>query len=144
MPFLKTISIVCLSLLPVANAGAATSTVAHQKAPVVVSSHPASVRHRLSPFAPILALPLPVQRVFECIMWDESRSTLTHPNLKDDNANGGSSGVFQIIAPTWDWWAPKVGVHVHVWQANYAQQVKVAVEIYKHDGFYPWTTWRLC
>ena len=95
--------------------------------------------------APILALPAAVQRVFACIMWHESRSTLTHPNLGDNNAYG-SSGIFQIEQGTWAAHQSSAGVplRIHVWQATPLQQAKVAVAIWKADGFYPWTTWRLC
>ena len=89
---------------------------------------------------PILSLPSSARTTFACIMWHESRSTLAHPNLRDNNANGGSSGVFQIIAPTWNYWAPKVGVHVPVWRATYYQQSLVAVEIWRNDSFKPWAS----
>jgi hypothetical protein len=73
-----------------------------------------------------------------CVMWHESRSTVLKPNLRDNNADGGSSGVFQIEEATWARWAPLVGVHVPVWRANYVQQQLVAIEIWRHDSFSPW------
>lgn len=79
-----------------------------------------------------------VRSTWACVMWHESRSTVAHPNLRDNNSDGGSSGVFQIIASTWNHWAPLVGIHVPVWRASYYQQSVVAVEIWRHDGFSPW------
>jgi len=84
-------------------------------------------------------MPKALRATFACIMWHESRSTLAHPNLGDNNANGGSSGVFQIMPGTWNAWAPSVNVHVPVWRATYFQQTKVAVKIAQVDGFGPWS-----
>ena len=87
---------------------------------------------------PITSLPHLAFKQMTCVMWAESRSTVLKPNLDDNNADGGSSGVFQIEQPTWARWAPLVNVHVPVWRASYYQQQLVAVEIWKHDGFGPW------
>lgn len=104
-----------------------------------VVSGAVSVSAATKPRNPIVTLSLPVREEFACVMWAESRSTLMHPNLGDNNASGGSSGVFQIIASTWNEWAPRVGIHVPVWRASYYQQSLVAVEIWRNDGFGPWS-----
>ena len=147
MSFLRKLSVFsfAISSLLATNAGATVATVAHHTSPTAISSH---LRHRArqpSPASPILALPASVRRVFECIMWYESRSTLAHPNLRDNNAYG-SSGVFQIEQGTWAAHQTQARVpgNIHVWQASYAQQVQVAVAIWRADGFGPWSTWRLC
>ena len=91
-----------------------------------------------TPRNPILSLPKAVQQHFACIVWRESRSTLAHPNLLDNNGNGGASGVFQFEPILWNRWAPSAGVHVPVWKASYYQQSLVAVNVWRHDGFSPW------
>jgi hypothetical protein len=88
-------------------------------------------------FQPVIQLPTPAIRTFQCILKAESRSTFTHPNLGDNNRYG-SSGIFQIEQATWQEWATPLGIHVPVWQATPLQQATVAVNIYKHDGFGPW------
>lgn len=92
-----------------------------------------------SPRNPISLLPAPVRHMFACIMWRESRSTFAHLNLRDNN-RWGSSGIFQIVEGTWARWAPLVGVTVPVWRATPYQQERVAVEIWRHDGFSPWAS----
>lgn len=100
----------------------------------VLFATPASAG-RLNPLA---ATRGSVKATWACIMWRESRSTFAHPNLRDDSRIG-SSGVYQIEVSIWDYWAPKIGIHVPVWRASYHQQSLVAQEIWKHDGFGPWT-----
>jgi len=87
---------------------------------------------------PLATLPVKVRHEFACIMWHESRSTISHPNLGDNRSDGGSSGVFQIVPLTWNRWAPLVGVRVPVWRASYVQQQLVAIEIWRKDTFAPW------
>lgn len=89
-------------------------------------------------FQPIMELPKPAIATFTCIIRRESTSTWLHPNLGDNNADGGSSGIFQIESPLWDEWAPRAGIHVRVWQATPYQQAKVAATIYHYDGFGRW------
>jgi len=90
-----------------------------------------------SGFQPVMELPSPQIQTFRCIIYAESRSTFTRPNL-GDNSRYGSSGIFQIEEATWAFWGPLVGVRGPVWQATPYQQALVAVEIYRHDGFGPW------
>lgn len=78
-----------------------------------------------------------IQRVFTCIIWRESRSTWAHPNLKDVS-RWGSSGIFQMEPVLWNRWAPVIGISVPIWRASVLQQERVAVEVYRHDGFAPW------
>lgn len=91
-----------------------------------------------SPRNPIALLPQPVRHVFACIMWRESRSTFAHLNLRDNNPYG-SSGIFQIVEGTWARWAPLAKVFVPVWKASAYQQELVAIVIWRHDGFSPWS-----
>ena len=89
-------------------------------------------------FQPIMALPKPAITTFRCIIHAESTSTFAHPNLGDNNADGGSSGIFQIEPILWNAWAPKVGLHMAVWRATPYQQALAAVEIWRHDQFSQW------
>ena len=93
-----------------------------------------------SPRNPIALLPQPVRHVFACIMWRESRSTFQHLNLRDNNRYG-SSGIFQIVQGTWaaHQLAAGVPLKVHVWQATAYQQELVAIDIWRADGFGPWS-----
>lgn len=87
---------------------------------------------------PIISLPVSVRSVFACIMWHESRSTFNHMNLGDNNRYG-SSGIFQIEQTTWARWAAPLGIKVPVWRATPYEQELVAVNIWRHDGFGPWS-----
>lgn len=91
-------------------------------------------------FQPIMALPSPVIQTFRCVIEHESTSTFAHPNL-GDNDRFGSSGIFQIEEGTWA--AHQAAAHVpysvHVWQATPYQQAKVAVAIWRADGWGPWS-----
>ena len=84
-----------------------------------------------------------IARTFSCIIFHESTSTWKHPNLRDNNPYG-SSGVFQIEPVLWDRWASRVGVHVPVWRASFRQQMLVAIEIYRYDGWSPWRADSMC
>jgi len=88
---------------------------------------------------PILSLPKWTLPVWTCILHNESRSTFLHPNLGDNNPYG-SSGIFQIEQVTWAAHQLAAGVpkRIHVWQATALEQAKVAVAIFKADGFSPW------
>ena len=86
---------------------------------------------------PITRLPAKIRSTFVCIMWAESRSTLSKLNLGDNNRYG-QSGIFQIAPITWNRWAPTVGIHIPVWRATPLQQEKVAVRIWQVDTFWPW------
>lgn len=90
--------------------------------------------------APSNPIPPALRSAFACIIWHESRSTFAHPNLGDNNADG-SSGVFQIEQATWVAHQHVAGVpySVHVWQATFLQQEKVAVAIQRADGWGPWS-----
>lgn len=90
-----------------------------------------------SPRDPILGLPHRIVAQFACLLYHESRSTLSDMRPKDVNP-GGQSGLFQIAPITWNRWDPLVGVHVPVWRATVYQQEEVAVEIWRNDGFHPW------
>lgn len=94
-------------------------------------------------FQPIMVLPTSAIQTFRCVIYAESRSTFTHPNLGDNNANG-SSGIFQMTPILWNAWAPKVGVHVPVWRASPYQQALVAAEVWRVDRFSPWTRYDGC
>jgi hypothetical protein len=85
-----------------------------------------------------MELSKPTIQTFRCVIHDESTSTYTHPNLGDNNSDGGSSGIFQIESALWDEWAPLAGLHMKVWQATPYQQAEGAAMIYRHDGFEPW------
>lgn len=91
-------------------------------------------------FQPVMELPKPAIQTFRCVIHHESTSTFTHPNLGDDNADGGSSGIFQIEQGTWaaHQLAAHVPLSIHVWQATPYQQSLVAVAIYRADGWHPW------
>ena len=106
-----------------------------------------------SQLAPLLRLPKAVLTTFECVLWHESRSTLSHVNVGDNNASGGSSGIYQITSSLWNEWAPKAGIpsiprklhgkrilmHTPVWLASISEQTTVAIYIEQHDGgFWPW------
>jgi hypothetical protein len=74
-------------------------------------------------------------------MEEESRSTMAHPNLGDDNGNvPGQSGIFQINNAPWGIWdhyvLPKL--HVLVWRATPYQQAEGFMIIWRVDGFGPW------
>ena len=90
---------------------------------------------------PIAHIAPRLRAVFTCIIARESRSTWAHPNLADVSKTG-SSGIFQFENgpnQVWSRWAPTVGVRVPVWKATILQQEQVAVAVYRHDGFAPWT-----
>ena len=89
--------------------------------------------------APLLALPKWTLPIWTCILNHESRSTFAKPNLGDNNSYG-SSGIFQIEQITWSAHQLAAGVSktVHVWQATALEQAKVAVAIFKADGFSLW------
>jgi hypothetical protein len=79
-------------------------------------------------------------------MHRESRSTLSHPNLGDDNANPGDSGIFQIDNTPhgiWHRWVLPV-LHVQVWKATAFQQAEGFVLIVQHDSFAPWRIFDGC
>jgi hypothetical protein len=96
-------------------------------------------------FQPIAQLPRSTFRTFACVIWHESRSTFTHPNLRDNNGYG-SSGIFQIEQGTWaaHQLAAGVPLRVHVWQASESQQASVAAAIDRADGFGPWSADWMC
>ena len=77
---------------------------------------------------------------FTCIIFHESRSTWSHPNL-GDNSKVGSSGIFQFEDSTW---LARSGFHFHVWLASPRQQAIGALRLEQADGFGPWTTSALC
>ena len=106
-------------------------------------------------FQPIAQLPKPVFRHFGCILWHESRSTYSHPNLKDVSAYG-STGLFQVEGILWDRWAWVAGVGrktgswylgtssnaavtIPAYKATPYQQAEVIATIWKYDKFGPWT-----
>lgn len=103
------------------------------------SSSFATPSHRF--WGPMLALPKSVRATFACIMYRESRSTFNHLNLGDNNRYG-SSGIFQIEQATWaaHQSAAHVPFRVHVYQASPYQQELVAIQIWKADGFGPWSS----
>lgn len=87
----------------------------------------------------ILKLSPANQAKWKCILWHESRSTLTSLNLMDNNRYG-SSGIFQMMQGTFA--AHQMAVHlpyrVHVWEASPVQQFAVARAVWLADGFQPW------
>lgn len=76
---------------------------------------------------------------WNCVLWHESRSTLTSLNFGDNNRYG-SSGIFQIEQGTWaaHQLAVRLPLRVHVWEASPVQQFAVARAIWLSDGFRPW------
>ena len=86
---------------------------------------------------PVMRLAPSVRATFTCIIWHESRSTWTHFNLTD-NSRWGSSGIFQIIPLMWSAYGVPLGIRVPVWRASIYEQERVAVNIWRHDGFVPW------
>jgi hypothetical protein len=86
----------------------------------------------------MLALPKQVRAHFSCILWVESRSTFAHLNLKDVS-RWGSSGPWQMEPILFNRWAPLVGVRVPVYEATPYQQELVAISVWRHDGFSPWS-----
>ena len=107
------------------------------------SASPTSTAWKNGVPAPMNRIAPALQRMFTCIILHESTSTWRHPNLGDNNRYG-SSGVFQIEDSTWLAWAPKGGLHMHVWQATFRQQMRGAIEIYRHDGWQPWSADWMC
>ena len=110
-----------------------------------VSVAGATTSHHHNPhpiwYAPLVGLPRPVLARTECVLWRESRSTLAHPNLGDNNGTvPGQSGLFQMNnAPggVWDVYVwPKL--HVVIWRASAYQQAQGFVIVWRHDGFAPW------
>ena len=97
-------------------------------------------------YAPLLKLPHSAVRAFECVIYHESRSTFARPNLGDDNANPGDSGIFQIDNTSHGVWGRWVLPHLHVlvWRASAYDQAWGAVTIYRHDGFAPWSADAMC
>lgn len=91
-------------------------------------------------WGPMLALPKSVRATFSCILWKESRSTFNHLNL-GDNSKVGSSGIFQIEESLW---LARSGFKIPVWQATPFQQEVGAINIYKADGFHPWSADWMC
>ena len=92
-------------------------------------------------YAPILTLPRSWQTAVQCMMHVESRSTEAHPNLGDDNAVHGQSGIFQManyVGGVWDTYAmPRL--HVVIWKASAFQQAEGLVLVLRLDGgFHPW------
>lgn len=87
----------------------------------------------------ILRLSPANQAKWECILWHESRSTLSSLNLMDNNRYG-SSGIFQMEQGTFA--AHQLAVHlpyrVHVWEATPVQQFAVARAVWLADGYSPW------
>lgn len=86
---------------------------------------------------PIAHIAPHLQRIFTCIIWRESRSTWSHPNVLDVSRYG-SSGIFQMEPVLWNRWSSKAGVRSPLWRATVLEQEQVAVEVYRHDGFSPW------
>ena len=93
----------------------------------------------------ILRLPSHERSIWECILWSESRSTLTDLNLGDNN-EWGSSGVFQMEQSTFaaHQLAVRLPLSVHVWQASPVQQFAVARAVWLADGFSPWSADSSC
>lgn len=82
-----------------------------------------------------------VREGFTCIIHHESTSTWAHPNLGDNNADGGSSGVFQIEESTW---LARSGFTMPVWVATLREQAIGALRLEQVDGFSPWSTHWAC
>ena len=104
---------------------------------VLSTSLPASASRQSRPwYEPLKAnLPSSAWKTFTCIIYTESRSTWTHPNLGDNNRYG-NSGIFQIEPGTWN---AHVGPHMpDVWRANPREQAIGALNIWKADQFHPW------
>ncbi len=113
--------------------------------PMLFLAQPASGATAPRWFQPLLGLPRSVVRTFRCVIAHESRSTFVHPNLGDNN-RWGSSGIFQIEEITWraHQLAAHVPLSVQVWQATPLQQARVAVAIWRADGFQPWSADWMC
>lgn len=103
-------------------------------------------------FLPILKLGPAAVEGFTCIIHRESTSTPTHPNLGDDNGNGGNtdtgedSGIFQMNNGLRGIWDHYVLPHLHVviWKATAYQQAWGAAHIYRLEHFFPWTKYDGC
>ena len=97
-------------------------------------------------FEPLLKLPHADLIRAECVILHESRSTLSHPNLGDDNGNPGQSGIFQMSNQpkgVWDLYALPV-LHVVIWKASAFQQAEGFVLVWRKDGFGPWHKYDGC
>ena len=97
-------------------------------------------------FQPLLELPRTDLTRAECVMHEESHSTFTHPNLGDDNANPGQSGIFQMsntVGGVWDHYVLPV-LHVLIWKASAYQQAEGFVIVVRVDGFEPWHQYDGC
>jgi hypothetical protein len=103
-------------------------------------------------YAPLESLS-PAGRSFaECVMYRESRSTLSHPNLGDDNGvgenttHGEDSGIFQMNNGSngvWDLYA-KPTLRVDLSRATAYQQAEGFVLVYRVDGVGPWRRFDGC
>jgi hypothetical protein len=98
-------------------------------------------------FQPLLALPHTDLLRAECVILHESRSTLAHPNLGDDNGNiGGQSGIFQMSnspGGIWDTYVLPV-LHVLIWRASPYQQAEGFMLVWRVDRFEPWHRYDNC
>jgi len=103
-------------------------------------------------YEPLLSLP--DQPIIMCILHNESRSTLEHPNLGDDNGNGTTvnnntgeqSGIFQMnngLKGVWDLYVMPV-LHVLIWKASAYQQAEGFAIVVHKDGYLPWTHFDGC
>lgn len=97
-------------------------------------------------------LTLPNQTTVMCILHNESRSTLEHPNLGDDNGNGSNtkfgeqSGIFQMsngLDGVWDKYVLPV-LHVLIWKASAYQQAEGFAIVVRLDSYLPWTRFDGC
>jgi hypothetical protein len=97
-------------------------------------------------YAPLLTLPRSDLPHTECVMLRESTSTLAHPNLGDDNANPGQSGIFQMNNQPGGVWDTYVLPHLHVriWKATAFQQAEGFVMVVRVDGYGPWDPYDGC
>lgn len=104
-------------------------------------------------------LTLPNRSTIACIMWNESRSTLAHPNRNDKNPY--QFGPFQFTPILWNrWsWVAKVGTKTSSWylgtvslmavtipayKATLYQQAKVFATVARNDGLMMWTRFDNC
>lgn len=98
-------------------------------------------------FQPLLSIPRVDLPHVECIIHNESTSTLAHPNLGDDNGNmPGQSGIFQMAnqpGGVWDLYVFPI-LHVRIWKATAFQQAEGFVMVWRKDGFSPWDRYDGC
>lgn len=110
-------------------------------------------------FQPIMLLPKAVIHTTRCILYAESRSTFTNPNLGDTNPY--QFGPFQFTPVLWNRWAWVAGVGsktaswylgstalnavtIPAYRASLRQQAKVFAVVARYDGTWPWTAYDRC